>query len=96
MRVANDRGPVRYVSQKAIDVRELAEHFGVDEDQMREFCIEHEREISESAYRSAVDLVEEVGAFEGLVPMTDVVPPEWDDDEDPELGFKLVPATVVT
>ena len=70
MNPANDKGPPRYIAQKAIDVRELAEHFAVDEDRMRAFCIEHEGEISEAAGRSALEVVEELGMLEGLIPAT--------------------------
>lgn len=69
MKAANDSGPRRYVAQQAIDMRELAEHFGIEEDRMREFCLNHEREISELARRSAIDFVEDFGKLEGIVPL---------------------------
>ena len=67
MTAANDKGPPRYIA--AVDVRELAELFNVDEDSMRVFCIEHAAEISAQTFRSAVDIVRELGLLEGLIPI---------------------------
>lgn len=67
---ANDKGPPRYVARDAIDVRELAEHFGIDEDSMRDFCLKHEEEISAAASQGARGLLEEIGYLEGLIPLT--------------------------
>lgn len=68
MKPANDNGPRRFIAQEAIDVRDLAERLGVDEDRMREFCLEHEEEISQAVGRSALDLVDELARLEGLIP----------------------------
>ncbi len=74
---ANDKGPPRYVATQAVDIRELAEHFGIDEDAMRAFCLEHEEAITQALHRSALGIVEELGYLEGLFPLGD--PPEPDD-----------------
>lgn len=82
---ANDKGPPRYVARKAVDVRELADHFNVDEDRMREFCLKHEAEISEGAHRSALEFVEEFGKLEGLVPLAgdqEADGADWDERPD--------------
>ena len=71
MNSANDKGPPRYVATQAVDVRELAEHFGVDEDRMRAFCLEHEAEIAAAATQSALEVVEELGFLEGLIPLSE-------------------------
>lgn len=81
MNPANDKGPPRYIAQTAIDIRALAEHFNVDEDRMREFCLEHEQEISQAVGKSAIEIVEELGALEGLVPLEAEDPKlSWDED----------------
>ena len=67
MTPANDKGPRRHIA--AVDIRELAELFNVAEDSMRVFCIEHEAEISAQTFRSAADIVQELGLLEGLIPL---------------------------
>lgn len=78
MNAANDKGPPRYIATKAIDVCELADHFRVDEDRMRAFLLEHEEEIAAAVGRSALEIVEELGALEGLIPLEES--PEFDDE----------------
>lgn len=79
MKPANDKGPPRYVACRSVDVRHLAEHFGVDEDRMRAFCLAHELELEELLHRSALDFVEEFGLLEGLIPQAASEPPEdWE------------------
>lgn len=76
MNAANDRGPPRYVFDQTIDVRKIAEHFSIDEDRMREFLLDHEKEISEEIFRFAIELIEEIGMQNGIIPIEEDLPPD--------------------
>ena len=69
MRAANNAGPGRYVGERAILVRELAGRLELGEEEVRDFFHRHDKEISARLLEATVDIVEELGLREGLIPL---------------------------
>ena len=73
---ANDRGPGRYVGDRAVPVQELAAHLGLGDEQIRDLFFEHDEEISFRIFEAVVDIVVEIGLREGLIPLEEPLEPE--------------------
>lgn len=67
MTPANDKGPQRYFAQDAVDVRDLSLQFLLDEDLVRQLCLEHHEEIRDAIRQIAYDAFEQIAYREGAI-----------------------------
>jgi phage antirepressor YoqD-like protein len=73
MDTAANNGPVRRIfAARGVSVREVADHFGVDEETMSAFLHQHEVEIADAMRDAAIQTVEELGFAELLFELSDI------------------------